>query len=77
MAPPLSDNSWSAGIAPYFEHDYAGPAFVLFGPGHLAALAVLKQGTVTFGARHLGGQLPGVTVPTSAPKVTVPLGASL
>lgn len=36
-----SNTPWLAGIAPYFEHDYAGPAFALFGPGHLAALAVL------------------------------------
>ena len=27
--------------ASYFEHDYRGPAFDLFGPGHLAALAVI------------------------------------
>jgi hypothetical integral membrane protein (TIGR02206 family) len=33
---------WAAGIAPYFDHDYAGPAFALFGAGHLAALAVLS-----------------------------------
>jgi len=38
---PSPDTSWNAGLAPYFDHDYAGPAFVLFGPGHLAALAVL------------------------------------
>lgn len=28
-------------VEPYFDHDYGGPAFELFGPGHVAALAVL------------------------------------
>ena len=44
-----TSSSWSLSgvVAPYFDHDYIGPAFDLFGPGHLAALALLGA-VVTF-----------------------------
>lgn len=41
MQTASSSQSWSASLAAYFEHEYPGPAFELFGAGHLAALAVI------------------------------------
>jgi hypothetical integral membrane protein (TIGR02206 family) len=41
MSATASTPSWSASLASYFQYDYPGPAFELFGTGHLAALAVL------------------------------------
>ena len=40
----------------FFDYDYDGPAFVLFGPGHLVALALIA-GIVTF--LLFGGWNPG------------------
>ena len=41
MSSAPSTQSSSASLAAYFRHDYPGPAFELFGTGHLAALAVI------------------------------------